>query len=127
MLRKSLLCTLAFTLLLSSLSLVASAGSLTASGTQIKGAPGRSNVLQAEAFSLPANATITAVNCNVKGAGFWIEGFSTMRSGEWNFGNLPTEPLGKSFVQAVPIACTPRFRQERNGPAVPRHFPGNFI
>ena len=107
MLRKSLLCTLVFTLLLSSLPLVASAGSLTASGTQIKGAPGRSNVLQGEAFSLPANATITAVNCNVKGAGFWIEGFSTMRSGEWNLWEPANTALGQVIRPGGPYRLYP--------------------
>ena len=61
--KKMLLCSLVVMLLVASLPLVALAGSLTASGTQIKGVPGRSAVLQAEPFSLPASATITAVNC----------------------------------------------------------------
>ena len=107
MLRKLFMCVLVFTLLVSSLPLVASAGSLTASGTQIKGAPGRSNVLQADSFSLPASATITAVNCNVKGAGFWIEGFSTMRSGEWNLWEPANRALGQVIGKGGPYRLYP--------------------
>ena len=99
--------TLIVTLLVASIPFVAFASSLTASGTQIKGLPGRPNVLQADPFSLPANATITAVNCNVKGAGFWIEGFSSMRSGEWNVWEPANNALGKVITRGGPYRLYP--------------------
>lgn len=107
MLKKVFLYTLVVTLLVASLLQVAFAGSLTASGTQIKGVPGRSNVLQAESFSLPANASITTVNCNVKCAGFWIEGFSTMRSGEWNLWDPANKAIGQVVGKGGPYRLYP--------------------
>lgn len=105
--KKMLLCSLVVMLLVASLPLVALAGSLTASGTQIKGVPGRSAVLQAEPFSLPASATITAVNCNVSGAGFWIEGYSTMRSGEWNLWDPAKRAIGQVTGAGGPYRLYP--------------------
>ena len=105
--RKVWICTLVVTLLVTSLPLVAFAATLTASGTQIKGVPGRANVLQGEPFSLPANATITAVNCNVKGAGFWIEGYSTMRSGEWNLWEPANRAIGQVIGKGGPYRLYP--------------------
>jgi hypothetical protein len=105
--KKLFLCILIVSLLVTSLPLVAFAGTLTASGTQIKGVPGRSNVLQAEPFSLPANATITAVNCNVKGGGFWIEGYSTMRSGEWNLWEPANRAIGVVVGKGGPYRLYP--------------------
>ena len=105
--KKLALCTLIVTLIVASLPPIAFAGTLTASGTQIKGVPGRSAVLQAEPFSLPANATITAVNCNVKGAGFWIEGYSTMRSGEWNVWDPANRAIGQVINKGGPYRLYP--------------------
>ena len=105
--RKVWICTLVVTLLVTSLPLVAFAATLTASGTQIKGVPGRANVLQGEPFSLPANATITAVNCNVKGAGFRIEGYSTMRSGEWNLWEPANRAIGQVIGKGGPYRLYP--------------------
>lgn len=48
------------------------AGSLVASGSQTRGVPGRDAKLSGQAFTLPATATIGAVEGS--GAGFWIEG-----------------------------------------------------
>ena len=100
------ICLLLLLFVLSTPALV-SAGTLTASGTQIKGTASRSNVLKAEAFYLPAAATITAVNCNLKGAGLWIEGFSTYTTGEWNVWQPATKAIGWVIPKGGPYRVYP--------------------
>ena len=105
--KKLILCTLVVTLLLTSLPLVALAGTLTASGTQIKGVPGRSNVLQADPFTLPANARITAVNCTARGAGFWIEGTGRNLYGEPHLWEPANNAIGQIINKGGPYRVYP--------------------